>query len=219
MPASRCGRSRRAPWCGVAGAAAAGYLLTMVCPPPVDRAGRWGQAAEAVRAGAPKPRSELAAASGPTAARYRQLAQASRAKVRVVRSPIHGYGVVAIGFFAEGDMVIEYVGELIRRELTDAREAAYNARGIGCYMFGIARSPLVIDATMAGSQARFVNHSCEPNCVSRLTSIDGVPHIIIYAKRDIRPGEELTYDYKFARDDSDRVPCSCGAPACTGWMD
>jgi SET domain-containing protein len=54
--------------------------------------------------------------------------------------------------------------------------------------------------------------------VSRLTYIDGTPHIIIHALRDLLPGEELSYDYMFAKDNNDRVPCSCGAPSCTGWM-
>lgn len=59
-------------------------------------------------------------------------------------------------------MVIEYAGELIRSTLTDLRERYYNSRGIGCYMFKID-DHLVVDATMRGNAARFINHSCEVN--------------------------------------------------------
>lgn len=57
-------------------------------------------------------------------------------------------------------MVIEYAGELIRSTLTDKRERYYDGKGIGCYMFKIDES-LVVDATMRGNAARFINHSCE----------------------------------------------------------
>lgn len=59
-----------------------------------------------------------------------------------------------------GEMVIEYAGELIRSTLTDKRERYYDSRGIGCYMFKIDDN-LVVDATMRGNAARFINHSCE----------------------------------------------------------
>lgn len=62
--------------------------------------------------------------------------------------------------FVSGEMVIEYAGELIRSTLTDQRERYYNSRGIGCYMFKIDDN-LVVDATMRGNAARFINHSCE----------------------------------------------------------
>lgn len=59
-------------------------------------------------------------------------------------------------------MVIEYAGELIRSTLTDKRERYYDGRGIGCYMFKIDEN-LVVDATMRGNAARFINHACEVN--------------------------------------------------------
>lgn len=59
-------------------------------------------------------------------------------------------------------MVIEYAGELIRSTLTDKRERYYDSRGIGCYMFKIDEN-LVVDATMRGNAARFINHACEVN--------------------------------------------------------
>lgn len=68
-------------------------------------------------------------------------------------------------------MVIEYAGELIRSTLTDKRERYYDSRGIGCYMFKIDDN-LVVDATMRGNAARFINHSCEVSLgiKSRMTS-------------------------------------------------
>lgn len=63
-------------------------------------------------------------------------------------------------FLSAGEMVIEYAGELIRSTLTDKRERYYDSKGIGCYMFKIDDN-LVVDATMSGTAARFINHSCD----------------------------------------------------------
>lgn len=68
-----------------------------------------------------------------------------------------------------GQMIIEYAGEEIRAVLTEKRERWYEKRGIGCYMFKIDNQT-VIDATMKGSAARFINHSCDPNCYSRMVA-------------------------------------------------
>ena len=81
---------------------------------------------------------------------------------------------------------------------------------------------LVVDATRRGSLARFVNHSCEPNCYAEIkqTSESSARHIIIIAKRPIQTDEEITYDYKFDRDEdeSKRIPCRCGAVRCFGFL-
>ena len=60
---------------------------------------------------------------------------------------------------------------------------------------------IVVDATLRGNAARFINHSCDPNCYSKIVDIFGKKHIIIFANRKIIPGEELTYDYKFPIED------------------
>lgn len=92
-------------------------------------------------------------------------------------------------------MLIEYVGEMIRVELCDAREAYYDSVNLGSYMFRIDAKHAV-DATLRGGKARFVNHACEPNCTSRVIKVDGCKKIMIFALRDIQPDEELTYNYK-----------------------
>ncbi|VDK87090.1 unnamed protein product [Onchocerca ochengi] len=101
------------------------------------------------------------------------------------------------------------------------REKKYEAQNRGVYMFRIDDEKL-IDATMAGGPARYINHSCDPNCSTRL--VDSGPcgddkKIIIIANRPISAGEELTYDYQFDIEDAaDKIPCLCGAPNCQKWM-
>ncbi|KAK9863723.1 hypothetical protein WJX84_008689, partial [Apatococcus fuscideae] len=131
------------------------------------------------------------------------------------RSQVHAWGLFAMERIEPGDFVIEYVGQLIRLKLSDAREAEYEASGLGSsYLFRIDHE-WVVDATKKGGFARFINHSCDPNCHTKIISVDGVKHIAIYAKRVIEPNEELFYDYKFEREpDKDAVPCSCGARNC-----
>lgn len=87
-------------------------------------------------------------------------------------------------------------------------------QGAGTYMFRID-DERVIDATRAGSIAHLINHSCEPNCYSRVINVRGEDHIIIFAKRDIEQWEELTYDYRFFSID-EQLACYCGFPRCRG---
>ncbi|XP_072886066.1 histone-lysine N-methyltransferase 2A isoform X1 [Hemitrygon akajei] len=154
----------------------------------------------------------------PMAMRFRHLKKTSKEAVGVYRSPIHGRGLFCKRNIDAGEMVIEYSGTVIRSVLTDKREKYYDSKGIGCYMFRIDDYE-VVDATMHGNAARFINHSCEPNCYSRVINVDGQKHIVIFAVRKIYRGEELTYDYKFPIEDaSNKLPCNCGAKKCRKFL-
>ena len=87
-------------------------------------------------------------------------------------------------------MVIEYIGELIRNEVAEFREKEYDKQNRGVYMFRIDDSQ-VIDATMSGGPARYINHSCNPNCVAEVVPFEKDSKIIIIAKRRIARGEEV----------------------------
>ncbi|VAI16706.1 unnamed protein product [Triticum turgidum subsp. durum] len=150
------------------------------------------------------------------AEKYKSMKATFRKRLAFGKSRIHGFGVFAKVAHNAGDMMIEYIGELVRPPISDLRERRiYNSLvGAGTYMFRID-DERVIDATRAGSIAHLINHSCEPNCYSRVISVLGDEHIIIFAKRDIDPWEELTYDYRFVSNEQ-RLPCYCGFPKCRG---
>ncbi|XP_014253952.1 histone-lysine N-methyltransferase trithorax [Cimex lectularius] len=152
----------------------------------------------------------------PMAMRFRHLKETSKIAVGVFRSDIHGRGLFCLRDIESGEMVIEYAGEVIRSALTDKRERYYTAKGIGCYMFRIDDKS-VVDATMKGNAARFINHSCEPNCYSRVVDILGKKHILIFALRKILQGEELTYDYKFPLEE-EKINCHCLSKRCRKYL-
>ncbi|KAI5699736.1 hypothetical protein M8J76_013503 [Diaphorina citri] len=153
----------------------------------------------------------------PTTLRYRHLGALAKRTLTVFRSDIHGRGLFCLCDIDGGEMVIEYTGEVIRASVSDKREKQYMDKGIGCYMFKID-DRFVIDATMKGNAARFINHSCDPNCYSRVVEIMGKPHIIIFALRKINKGEELTYDYKFPIEDDNKISCHCLAMRCRRYL-
>ncbi|XP_018477200.2 histone H3-lysine(4) N-trimethyltransferase ATX1 isoform X2 [Raphanus sativus] len=150
------------------------------------------------------------------AEKYRYMKETYKKRLTFGKSGIHGFGIFGKLPHRAGDMVIEYTGELVRPSIADKRERLiYNSMvGAGTYMFRID-DERVIDATRAGSIAHLINHSCVPNCYSRVITVNGDEHIIIFAKRDIAKWEELTYDYRFFSVD-ERLSCSCGFPGCRG---
>jgi SET domain-containing protein len=74
-----------------------------------------------------------------------------------------------------------------------------------------------LDATHKGNLSRFINHSCDPNCYSRVVQIDSSKKLLIFASKFIEPGEEIVYDYKFP-DEEQKIPCLCCSEKCRKWM-
>eukprot|EP00871_Galdieria_phlegrea_P001464 jgi/Galph1/2318/GphlegSOOS_G1010.1 len=140
-------------------------------------------------------------------------------RVRFGRSTIHGWGLYSMEDIEPNEFIIEYVGEIIRQKISDEREKKYIRQGMGdSYMFRLDEEQ-VIDATRKGSVARFVNHSCEPNAIAKIITIDNEKKIVFYSKRFIKAGEEITYDYKFnTEDDNNKILCLCGAPNCRKYL-
>lgn len=150
---------------------------------------------------------------------YRELkAVPFSQRLLVKRSRIHGWGLFAKEPIKKDTMVAEYIGEVVRACVADLREKQYEESGQGsCYLFRLDRYDIV-DATMQGNMARFVNHCCDPNCYARIISVDtGEKKIIFLAKRDIAAGEEVSYNYHFSLED-EKIPCYCGASTCVGSM-
>lgn len=116
--------------------------------------------------------------------RFNQLKKRKK-PVKFARSAIHNWGLYAMENIAKDDMIIEYVGEQVRQKIADLREVQYTKSGIGSsYLFRID-DDTVVDATKKGGIARFINHSCAPNCKASIIRVEGSKRIVIYAERSI----------------------------------
>jgi len=131
------------------------------------------------------------------------------------RSSLHGKGAFALVPIRKGTRVIEYLGERISHAEADARYDDDAMTDHHTFLMIVNRR-WVIDAAVGGNEARFINHSCDPNCEIVIDR----GRAFIDAIRDIYPGEEIAYDYAYEREDGDeqhaltRYPCRCGAPNC-----
>lgn len=122
--------------------------------------------------------------------RFNQLRKRKK-PVKFARSAIHNWGLYAMENIPKDDMIIEYVGEEVRPSVAKVREARYLKSGIGStYLFRID-DEAVIDATKKGGIARFINHSCMPNCTAKIIKVEGSKRIVIYALRDIGQSKSL----------------------------
>lgn len=127
-------------------------------------------------------------------------------RLKIKPSPIHRWGVYADEDIPKGRKVVEYAGEKISRKETKRRAeiATFN------YLFTLD-DYWTIDGSVNGSGAEYINHCCSPNIEARIVR----KHILYFALRDIRKGEELTIDYRFPHD-VEQYKCGCGAPECRG---
>jgi SET domain-containing protein len=127
---------------------------------------------------------------------------------------VHGRGVYATRFIPKGTRVIEYTGQRVPWQAT-----ADDEKDPHTFIFGLENGE-VIDPTIGGNEARWINHCCDPNC----EAIEEDDRIFIYAKRNIERGEELFYDYALEIDEPvteqlrSTFACHCGSPNCRGTM-
>ena len=137
----------------------------------------------------------------------------------VRNSKIQGKGAFAIRKIPEGTRIVEYLGEKIKPEVAWERYDDDTMERHHTFLFTLDEDT-VIDAGVRGNNARFINHSCEPNCTALIE--DG--RIYIFALKDIPRGGELLYDYKLEREGryqkawDELYKCKCGAPTCRGTM-
>jgi len=149
----------------------------------------------------------------------RICASAHQPLIEVRASQVHGLGVFALRRITKGTRIIEYVGERISHAEADRRYAGKDADDNHTFLF-IVDAKTVIDAGAGGNEARFVKHSCDPNCESVIEN----RRVYIDALRAIEPGEELTYDYQIQREDDDPpnvdevFACRCASARCRGTM-
>lgn len=147
-------------------------------------------------------------------------------KIQVRRSKIHGSGVFAKRAIKKGEFIIEYKGKLRSHAEVDAAYDGEDETG-HTFLFTL-NDDYVLDANIDGNDARWINHSCAPNCESsHVEDPGGDPakdRIVIEAARDIAAGEELSYNYgiRLAERHTPKLKklwaCLCGSPNCTGTM-
>lgn len=146
-------------------------------------------------------------------------------KIATRKSAIHGNGMFAVEALAKGERLIEYKGTRRTHEEVDAGDSGDVDSG-HTFLFTL-NEVWVIDANVKGNDARWINHSCEPNCEAILIESEDDPElskVFIDAIRAIKPGEELTYNYgiTLAERQTPRLKkiweCRCGSKTCTGTM-
>lgn len=140
---------------------------------------------------------------------------------KVSKSGIHGRGVFATRPIKKGRKLIEYTGELITWEEAERRYPV-DPVPYHTFLFEIGDGSKCLDAQRRGSAAKWFNHSCKPNCEAEE---DDDERVWVRARRDIKAGEEMTYDYNLTcpekvsmKDKKLRYPCWCGAKNCRQTM-
>lgn len=128
--------------------------------------------------------------------------------LRIAPSSIHGQGGFSTRFIHAGARVVKYIGERITKAESLRRCEAQN-----WFIFGLDEE-FDLDGNVEWNAARFLNHSCAPNC----ETVCEEGRIWIVALRDIQGGEEITFNYGYDLADYEEHPCHCGAPACVGYI-
>ncbi|XP_044463656.1 histone-lysine N-methyltransferase ASHR3 [Mangifera indica] len=138
-------------------------------------------------------------------------------KIKLVKTEFCGWGVEAAEPISKGEFIIEYIGEVIDDALCEQRLWDMKYRGVKNFYMCEIRKDFTIDATFKGNTSRFLNHSCDPNCILEKWQVEGETRVGVFATQSIKVGEPLTYDYRFVQFGPE-VKCYCGAPSCQGYL-
>lgn len=154
------------------------------------------------------------------------MSKTAKHKIAARLSPIHGNGVFATELIKKGERIVRYKGKLRTHAEVDEEYGDEDENG-HTFLFTL-NDDYVVDANVGGNIARWINHSCKPNCESEIEeNAKGKSHkdkVYIEAMRDIKAGEELTYNYGIVLDEPHTKKlkkmwaCKCGAKNCTGTM-
>ncbi|XP_027904008.1 LOW QUALITY PROTEIN: histone-lysine N-methyltransferase ASHH2 [Vigna unguiculata] len=148
-----------------------------------------------------------------------QFQKRKYASLRWFKCGKKGYGLKALGNVAKGQFLIEYVGEVLDMQTYEARQREYALKGHRHFYFMTLNGSEVIDASAKGNLGRFINHSCDPNCRTEKWMVNGEICIGLFALRDIKQDEELTFDYNYVRVfGAAAKKCYCGSPSCRGYI-
>ena len=129
-----------------------------------------------------------------------------------------GWGLTAGEFIPAGTFVIQYIGEVLSIHSEEGRRRTQEYSKSNCtYMMKLQKDE-VIDPTYKGNMARFINHSCDPNCETQKWNVQGEVCVGIFSIKDIKEGQELSFDYKFEAYKTPFTRCLCGTKKCKGYL-
>ncbi|KAF9135603.1 histone methyltransferase set2 [Mortierella sp. 14UC] len=148
----------------------------------------------------------------------RRFQMKQNADVDVVKTEKKGFGLRAMEGLPAGSFVMEYIGEVLPHASFVKRTREYSLAGVEHFYFMSLQSDEVIDATKKGCLARFINHSCNPNCHLEKWVVGSKLRIGIFTIKRVAEGEELTFDYQFERYGAEAQKCYCGEPNCSGFI-
>lgn len=150
--------------------------------------------------------------------RNKRFQKRQYALIEVFKTEKKGFGLEALEDLHPGDFVIEYVGEVLPKPAFEKRTLQYAEAGNRHFYFMSLKSDEVIDAQKKGNVARFMNHSCNPNCQLQKWMVGDQIRMGFFAIKHVRAGAELTFDYKFERYGLEAQRCYCGEPNCKGYI-
>lgn len=129
-----------------------------------------------------------------------------------------GFGIRATHDIPAETFIIEYVGEVLDNKQFEKRAKKYSENKNIHYYFMALKSNAIIDATKKGNISRFINHSCDPNAETQKWTVNGELRVGFFSRKDIKSGEEITFDYQYQRYGKEAQKCYCDAPKCRGWI-
>jgi SET domain-containing protein len=134
------------------------------------------------------------------------------------RTQVRGWGLKTLAPIRKGQFVIEYVGEMIDEQEYQRRIQKMHEQKEENYYFLTIDKDRTLDAGPKGNVARFMNHSCQPNCETQKWTVNGDTRVGLFAQCDIPADTELTFNYNLECIGKEKKICRCGAPNCSGFI-